>query len=89
MKQALLCGILVTALSCLLYFPGLGARDLWAPEEGFYALETREMLEREDWVVPHVNGKPRLQKPVLYHWLVLLSGEVNETTARIPSTRRW
>jgi 4-amino-4-deoxy-L-arabinose transferase-like glycosyltransferase len=77
--------MLVVFSACILYLPALGTRDIWAPEEGYYALEAKEMLERGDWLVPHVNGEPRLQKPVLYHWLVLVSGSVNETTARIPS----
>ncbi len=27
------------------------------------------MLNRGDWVIPHVNGLPYLEKPPLYFWL--------------------
>ncbi|TET38889.1 MAG: glycosyltransferase family 39 protein [Planctomycetota bacterium] len=77
--------LLLLVFTCIIYLSALGSRDIWAPEEGYYALEAKEMLQRGDWLVPHVNGMPRLQKPVLYHWFVLLFGRVTETTARIPS----
>jgi 4-amino-4-deoxy-L-arabinose transferase-like glycosyltransferase len=36
--------------------------------EGRVALTSREMLQRGDWMVPHLAGKPRLQKPPLPYW---------------------
>ena len=39
------------------------------PDEGLYAAIAQEMLSRSDWVIPHVNGLPYLEKPPLYFWL--------------------
>src|SRR5437879_8475883 len=39
------------------------------PDEGLYAAIAQEMLSRADWVIPHVNGLPYLEKPPLYFWL--------------------
>ena len=64
-------------------------RDLWNPDEPRYAQVAREMLETDDWVVPHLNGIVYDQKPPLYFWLVAAVskplGDVTEVTARLPS----
>ncbi len=36
------------------------------PDEGLYASIAQEMLSRGDWVIPHVNGLPYLERPPLY-----------------------
>ena len=54
-------------------------------------LETaREMLGAplERWMVPHVNGHLRLQKPPLAYWLTAASQHlwgVNEAASRMPA----
>lgn len=81
--------IFLSLLAVLLYFPGLGWRDFWAPVEPRYAEIARVMLARGDWIVPTVNGELYTDKPILYFWLVLagskLVGSVNEWTVRLPS----
>jgi 4-amino-4-deoxy-L-arabinose transferase-like glycosyltransferase len=76
----LLCG--------LLFFPGLGARDFWAPVEPRYAEIARIMFDKGEWIVPRVNGDLYTDKPILYFWLVLIAskiaGAVNEWTVRLP-----
>ncbi len=47
-----------------------GASSVWDSNEAFYTQTPREMLERGDWLVPHFNGQPRLNKPPLSYWLV-------------------
>jgi 4-amino-4-deoxy-L-arabinose transferase-like glycosyltransferase len=81
--------LLVALAGALLYLPALGARDLWNPDEARYAQVAREMRERGDWLVPHLNGAVYGEKPPLFFWLigaaaVPLSG-VDETAARLPS----
>ena len=77
------------ATAALLFLPGLGGRDLWNPDEARYAVVAREMLERGDLFVPHLNGEVYTQKPPLLFWAIgaasLLSGGVDETSARLPS----
>ncbi len=66
----------------------LGYSSLLDPDEAHYAALTREMLGAGNWLVPLLDGKPYIDKPVLFHWLqgasVLLFGET-EFAARLPS----
>lgn len=77
------------ALALLLFFPGLGGRDLWAPVEPRYAEIARIMFIKGEWIVPTLNGELYTDKPILYFWLVLiaskLAGGVNESTLRLPA----
>jgi 4-amino-4-deoxy-L-arabinose transferase-like glycosyltransferase len=66
----------------------LGYPSLLDPDEAHYAELTREMLHSGSWLVPLLDGKPFIDKPVLFHWLqgasVVLLGET-EFAARLPS----
>lgn len=81
--------LFLVIFSLLLFFPGLGARGLWAPVEPRYAEIARVMLERGEWIIPTINGKLYTDKPILYFWLVLLGskllGGVTEWSIRLPS----
>jgi 4-amino-4-deoxy-L-arabinose transferase-like glycosyltransferase len=81
--------IYLILLSSLLFFPGLGSRDFWAPVEPRYAEIARVMFARNEWIVPTVNGDLYTDKPILYFWLVLIAakvaGAVNEWTVRLPA----
>ena len=75
---------------CLsLFFPGLGARDFWAPVEPRYAEIARVMFSKNEWIVPTVNGNLYTDKPILYFWIVLIAskifGGVSEWTVRLPA----
>lgn len=79
----------LVAFSALLFLPGLGTRDLWAPGEPIYGEVIRAMYERNDWLAPMLNGQIYADKPVLYFWLALIvskiAGGVNEWTVRLPA----
>jgi 4-amino-4-deoxy-L-arabinose transferase-like glycosyltransferase len=70
------------------FFLGLGAVGLIGPDESRYAQVARGMLERADWITPHLQGAPWLDKPPLYYWAaaggMILLGET-ETAARLPA----
>lgn len=80
---------LLALLGALLFFPGLGSRDLWNPDEARYAEVAREMRLSGSYVVPSLNGDVYTQKPPLLFWLIVaasfLTGGVGEVSARIPS----
>ncbi len=64
--------VAVLLLLCAwLYLAGLGARDFWEPEEPEFALITRTMAERGDWVVPWQNGAWYAEKPPLVYWTAM------------------
>ncbi|MEI6863025.1 MAG: glycosyltransferase family 39 protein, partial [Candidatus Omnitrophota bacterium] len=88
MKRPILPVIIFLALSWYLFFFRLDAMGLTDPDETFYAQTAKEMLSKNEWLVPHIFGKPQFEKPVFFYWLVEISFKafgVNETAARLPS----
>jgi 4-amino-4-deoxy-L-arabinose transferase-like glycosyltransferase len=64
----------ITALACVL--AGLGSVGILDNNEGLYAEIPREMLASHDWrqwVIPHLNGLPYMEKPPLLYWLTAFS----------------
>ena len=72
----------------IVVFWRLGYLSLLDPDEAHYAQITREMHRAHRWLVPLLNGRPYIDKPVFYHWLqaasVRLFGE-SEWAWRLPS----
>ena len=81
--------LLLVAFCGFLFFYGLGAFGLLGADEPRYAQVAREMLDRSDWVTPTLQGKPWLEKPVLYYWQAMLSFRVapgiTDQAARLPA----
>jgi len=74
------------AVGILLY--QLGGAGLFDPDEGRNAEKAREVLVLNDWITPHENFYPVLDKPMFFYWLVALSYKlfgVSEWSARLPS----
>jgi 4-amino-4-deoxy-L-arabinose transferase-like glycosyltransferase len=66
----------------------LGSADFFEPDEGRNAEKAREILLLNDWVTPHENFLPVLDKPMLFYWPVALSYKifgVTEWSARLSS----
>jgi 4-amino-4-deoxy-L-arabinose transferase-like glycosyltransferase len=79
-------GLIIFCL-CVLFFH-LGTAVLFEPDEGRNAEIAREILLLKDWVTPHYDFIPRLDKPISYFWLVALSFRLfglSEWSARLPS----
>jgi 4-amino-4-deoxy-L-arabinose transferase-like glycosyltransferase len=77
------------AVTCwIVVFWRLGYLPLSDPDEAHYAEITREMSAAHEWLVPLLDGKPYIDKPVLFHWLqgtaLWLFGQT-EFAARMPS----
>ena len=84
----------LAAATMVLLLAGLGATDLWAPDEpriGQISEELRSMQHgAAGLVLLHANGQPYTQKPPLYYWLAagfgaLRGAFVGEWAARLPS----
>ena len=71
-RKPYLAPLALTIFAALLFLPGLGARDLWAPGEPIYGEVVRAMYERNDWLVPMLNGQIYTAKPILYFLLALI-----------------
>ena len=78
----------VVAVAALTAFWGITSRPL-GNHEAYVAISAREMVKSGNWLVPHYNGEPRLQKTPLNYWLVAsaakATGEINEFIVRMPS----
>ena len=77
------------ALVCLaILFANLGGAGFFEPDEGRNAEKAREILLLNDWVTPHHNFLPTLDKPMAFFWPVALSFKLlgfSEWAARLPS----
>ncbi len=75
-------------MGAVIFFYRLGAPGLMDPDEGRYAEIAREIMARGDWLIPHLNHLPYLEKPPLVYWLTALSfrglGDT-ELAARLPA----
>lgn len=70
---------------------GIGSYGLYEPHEAQYASGGQAMVQRGDWVTPHINGERELNKPPLFYWLIATSflllsraGLSPEFVARLP-----
>lgn len=79
---------LLLALTLFFLFYQIGAAGLFEPDEGRNAEKARQIFLLNDWVTPHENFLPVLDKPMFFYWLVALSYKMfgmNEGAARLPS----
>ena len=77
--------VLLLVVSAPFLFVKLGMPFL-DPDEGLYATIALEMASDGDWVMPHANGLPYLEKPPLYFWLTALTFQLlgpSEWTTRL------
>jgi len=62
-------GVLLVLLCLSVYLPGFTSTPAIDRDESRFAQASRQMLESGDYIVPRVQGKPRLNKPPLIYWL--------------------
>lgn len=80
--------ILLMAGAFFCFSAGTGELPLMDRDEPRFAEASREMLESGNWVVPHLNGQYRFDKPPLIYWLQ--AGSIfwlgpSEMAVRLPS----
>jgi len=79
--------VTLIALAALLHVATIGSGDLYSQTEGQYAGAAREMIQSHQWLLPTNDGIPRLQKPPLLYWLIIISFKffgINAAAARLP-----
>ncbi len=75
----------LAGLCLILFFYKLGSYPFFDVDEPRYAETAREMLERNDWITPYFNYELRLNKPVMFYWLIAFSYQlfgISEFAAR-------
>ncbi|MCX8023356.1 MAG: glycosyltransferase family 39 protein [Syntrophorhabdaceae bacterium] len=81
--------VLIIIACYLLFFHNLGGIALWDPDEPRQAIMAREMMERNDYIHPYLNGAPYLEKPPFYPWMIIVAskikGALDEVASRIPA----
>ena len=65
--------LILLAITLVIYVGSAGRPALLDDADGCHALAAREILQRQDWTVLHINGIRWLEKPPLHYWLVALS----------------
>jgi 4-amino-4-deoxy-L-arabinose transferase-like glycosyltransferase len=79
-------GALAIAALTAVWFLLPAGRPLTHPDEGRYAEIAREMFASSDWVTPHLNDLPYLEKPPLQYWATAIAYQLfgpNEWSARL------
>jgi 4-amino-4-deoxy-L-arabinose transferase-like glycosyltransferase len=56
----------------------LNLQHIISPDEPRYACAARHMIESGNYIVPFFNARPRLEKPVFFHWMLTVSGRVSQ-----------
>jgi len=78
----------VVLYAALLFLPGIGRVSLLDRDEPLFAEAARQMILRNDYLVPYFNGRPLFDKPPLAYWMTAgvyqLVG-VSEWAARVGS----
>ncbi|MDJ0568475.1 MAG: glycosyltransferase family 39 protein [Pleurocapsa sp. MO_192.B19] len=77
----------ILLLALIVTLLGIGSYGLYEPHEGHFAMVGQEMLLRDDWITPHLNGSPYLNKPPLLYWLIATTSSIfgyTEFAARLP-----
>jgi 4-amino-4-deoxy-L-arabinose transferase-like glycosyltransferase len=79
--------VLILLAISLPYVAYLGFSSIWDANEAFYAETPREMMITGNYLAPHFNFQPRIQKPPFAYWIIVASYRifgVNEFAVRLP-----
>lgn len=76
MSQLVRYQLWVVAAACVIFFTNLGATALFDMDEALYATCAREMLGRDNWIVPWFNGELFPEKPPLMFWTMMAGFEL-------------
>lgn len=57
-------------LSIVLFFFGNNLLHLTDPDEVFYSLTAKEMLNKNEWLTPYIFNQPQFEKPIATYWFL-------------------
>jgi 4-amino-4-deoxy-L-arabinose transferase-like glycosyltransferase len=80
--------LLLLLLSSSVYFGASTQRALLDNGDALYAHVAQQMLERDEWVTPYVDGVRLLDHPPMMYWLMAVAFklfDISEVAARLPS----
>ncbi len=80
--------LLLLLLSYFAFGWNLGKLGLIDPDEPFYALTGRAMVQSGDWLTPQIFGAPQFEKPIFYYWMLSGSYRIfgeSEWAGRLPT----
>jgi 4-amino-4-deoxy-L-arabinose transferase-like glycosyltransferase len=86
-KKSYWLDVSILGLALIVTLLGIGSYGLYEPHEGHFAMVGQEMVWRSDWITPHLNGSPYLNKPPFLYWLIAISTKIfgsTEFAARLP-----
>jgi 4-amino-4-deoxy-L-arabinose transferase-like glycosyltransferase len=63
--------LILLGSSLVLFFLALSSWGLIDPGDGYFSEAAREMIECNDYIVPHLNYQIYFSKPVLIYWLII------------------
>lgn len=84
--------IFVLAVAAVLILgPGIGSLSGPTEKDEYHRVyrTVLTMMENDQWLVPHLDGRPRLKKPPLVTWLTRLSFESFRVSLVSARARRW
>jgi len=73
--------LIISVLVFFSFYFAIGAYPLFDNNEGLYASIAKEMLLSRDFIIPHLNGVPYIEKPPLLYWLLTASFSIFGFTA--------
>ncbi len=79
--------LIALVVGCAIYLGNAGFPGLLDDADASHAVVAREILQRHDWVILHMNGIRYLMKAPLHYWAVAASYAVlgvNEFATRLP-----
>jgi 4-amino-4-deoxy-L-arabinose transferase-like glycosyltransferase len=83
-----LAGLWIFGLCFLSFFIGISSSELWGIRQKRMAACVADIFYDGRWLLPHMCGHPRLEKPPLPYWIIAgfacSVGRLNEWTLRVP-----
>jgi len=64
--------LILVGLSYLFFMLGNSIINLTNPDEVFYTLTAKEMIQQKTWMTPYLFGQPQFEKPIMTYWFLRL-----------------